>query len=317
MEKTETGEFVARCATLAALLEVSAYPKPGNVHRTRNFPNTRYEHFLAGDVAMGSAMRRLAVRGFEAERGLIGWQGIGVGGAVLEAVEEMLRWQKGGNVNLGIVLLFAPMAAAAGAALLDDGTVDAKRLREKLSDVVDSTTPEDVVAVYEAIRRAMTPKILGEVGDLDVLDDSASDRIREEGISLKDVYRRCSDRDSICSEWVTDFKITFEIGYPYLKRSLEGSDDTNSAVVDTFLHILSSHPDSLIRRKSGLKKAEEVSKRAQLILDAGGSRAEEGGGMLRQLDDELYEAGGDLNPGTSADLTAASIFVAILEGWRP
>jgi len=317
MEKAETGELVARCATLAALLEVSAYPKPGNVHRTRDFLNTRFEHFLAGSVAMGSAMRRLAVRGFEAERGLTGWQDIGVGGSVLEAVEETLHWQRGGNVNLGVALLFAPMAVAAGAALLDDGTVDARRLRGKLSDVVDSTTPGDAVAFYQAIRRAMTPRVLGEVEDLDVLDDSAPDRIREEGLSLKDVFRRCSDRDSICSEWVTDFGITFETGYPYLKRTLEGSEDVNSAVVDTFLHILSSHPDSLIRRKSGLDKAEEVSKRAQLILDAGGSRATEGGDMLRHLDDELRGAGGGLNPGTTADLTAASIFVVLLEGWRP
>lgn len=317
MEKTETGELVARCATLAALLEVSAYPKPGNVHRTRDFPNTRYEHFLTGGVAMGSAMRRLAVRGFEAERGLTEWHGIGVGGAILGAVDDTLRWQRGGNVNLGVALLFAPMAAAAGAALLDDGIVDARRLRGKLSDVVDSTTPGDVVAVYEAIRKAMTPRVLGEVGDLDVLDDSAPDRIREEGLSLKDVFQKCSDRDSICSEWVTDFEITFETGYPYLKRKLEGSDDVNSAVVDTFLHILSDYPDSLIWRKSGLEKAEEVSNRAQLILDAGGSRTKVGSDMLRQLDDELHEAGGDLNPGTTADLTAASIFVVLLEGWRP
>jgi triphosphoribosyl-dephospho-CoA synthase len=317
MEKTETGELVARCATLAALLEVSAYPKPGNVHRTRDFPGTRYEHFLAGGVAMGSAMRRLAVRGFEAERGLTGWQDIGVGGSVLEAVEDTLRWQRGGNVNLGVALLFSPMAAAGGAALLYDGVVDAKRLRGKLSHVMDSTTPEDAVAVYEAIRQAMTPRVLGEVEDLDVLDDSAPDRIRDEGLSLKDVFRRCSDRDSICSEWVTDFEITFETGYPYLKRTLEGSDDVNYAVVDTFLHILTSHPDSLIRRKSGLERAEEVSKKAQLILDAGGSRATKGGDMLRQLDDELQGAGGDLNPGTTADLTAASIFVVLMEGWRP
>jgi triphosphoribosyl-dephospho-CoA synthetase len=38
---------------------------------------------------------------------------------------------------------------------------------------------------------------------------------------------------------------------------------------------------------------------------------------LKILDSELQRAGGGLNPGTTADLTASSIFVLLLEGWRP
>jgi triphosphoribosyl-dephospho-CoA synthase len=317
MGKTETAELVARCATLAALLEVSAYPKPGNVHRTRDFPGTRYEHFLAGSVALAKAMRELAKQGFEAERGLIGWCDIDIGVLALEAVTDTLFWQRGGNVNLGAVLLFAPIAAAGGAALQGNKRIDATRLRESLRKVIECTTPEDSIAVYKAIRMAMTPSALGEVDDLDVHDDSSLNRIRDEGLTLKDVFRRCSDRDSICGEWVTEFETTYEVGYPYLNKSLEISEDINSAVVDTFLFILSGHPDSLIRRKSGLERAEEVSRRAKMILDEGGSGSERGGEMLRRLDRELQEAGGDLNPGTTADLTAASIFVALLGGWRP
>ncbi len=73
MNKADTGEYVRRCATLAALLEVSASPKPGNVHRMRDRPDTRYEHFLAGSVALGGAMWRMAVRGYEAEDGVRRW----------------------------------------------------------------------------------------------------------------------------------------------------------------------------------------------------------------------------------------------------
>jgi len=316
MGKTETAELVSRCATLAALLEVSAYPKPGNVHRTQDFPGTKYEHFLAGSVALGSSMRRLAMRGFEAGRGLISWRDIGVGRFILEGVTDSLGWQSGGNVNLGMVLLFAPIAAAGGAAI-DDGRLEVASLRESLRKVLDHTTPDDVVVVYEAIRMAMSPRVLGEVEDLDVRDESALSRIRDEGLTLKDVFHRCADRDTICREWFTDFETTFEVGYPYLKEALWNRDDINSAVVDTFLFILSGQPDSLIRRKSGLEKAQEVSEQARLILDEDGSRTAKGGKLLRQLDKELQAAGGDLNPGTTADLTAASIFVALLEGWRP
>jgi triphosphoribosyl-dephospho-CoA synthase len=317
MKRHEAEVYVGRCATLAALLEVSAYPKPGNVHRTRDFPKTRYEHFLAGSVALNEATRKLAAQGFEASGGSIGWDEIGVGQLALEAVSDSLGWQGGGNVNLGVVLLFAPIAAAAGATLQESPEVEALVLRESLRSVINNTTPNDAVNVYEAIRVSMAPGVLGEAEELDVLDDSTSDRIRDEGLDLQDVFSRCSERDSICSEWTSDFRITFETGYPYLKRALEDYGDVNSASVDTFLLILSGNPDSLIRRKSGHDRALEVSDRARLILDEGGSRTSSGARMLGELDAELQDAGGALNPGTTADLTAASTFLALLEGWRP
>ena len=197
MGKAETAELVSRCAMLAALLEVSSYPKPGNVHRTRDFPSTRYEHFLAGSVALSQTMRRLAAQGYEAEKGSIGWHDIEIGKNVLGAVTDTFGWQRGGNVNLGVVLLFAPMASASGAAIQEEKRTNVVRLRNKLGRVLDRTTPDDVVSVYDAIRMAMTPEVLGEVEELDVRDDSAPSRIKEEGLTLKDVFQRCSERDSM------------------------------------------------------------------------------------------------------------------------
>ena len=269
MDKVDAGEYIRRCATLAALLEVSAYPKPGNVHRTRDLPDTRYEHFLAGSVALGGAMWRMAVRGYEAEDGVRRWNEIGLGGLILEAVTDSLAWQGGGNVNLGVVLLFAPIAAAAGSTLKRHGELDVADLRGKLELVTRSTSPEDAALVYEAIRTAMTPRVLGEVDELDVYDPESTSELVEKGLTLLDVFGLCSERDHVCSEWTSGFNVTFEEGYPYLKAALE-SGDVNTAVVDTFLHILSSNPDSLIARKSGKALAEEVSGRAGRILEEGG-----------------------------------------------
>ena len=317
MDRLETGDLVGRCASLAALLEVSACPKPGNVHRTRDFPGTRYEHFIAGGVALGPAMRSLAVRGFDVAEGKIGWNEVEMGRLALKAVTDSLVWQGGGNVNLGVALLFSPLAAAGGAALQNQGSIEAATLRGKLGEVVRSTTPDDAIHVYEAIQLAMTSRTLGEAEELDVRDDASLERIRGERITLLDVFRRCAGRDSICDEWVSDFRITFEAGHPHLKRILEETGDVNTSIVDTFLHILARQPDSLIVRKAGQERAAGVSERARMILDEGGSGSERGLGMLWELDGELQEAGGVLNPGTTADLTAASIFVALLEGWRP
>jgi triphosphoribosyl-dephospho-CoA synthase len=317
LQRNEVGDLVARCATLAALLEVSAYPKPGNVHRLRDIPGTSFEHFLAGSVSMGPAIRRLALGGYDVRRGSASWKDIEVGIRILEATRDTLQWQRGGNVNLGVVLLFAPLAAAGGSALYGEGCVDVKELREALKMVTHSTTPDDAVAVYEAISLAVPPKVLGKVEEFDVLDEASVESIREEGLTLLEIFRRCAPRDSICLEWVTDYETTFTIAYPYLKEAVEASGDINSAVVDIFTLLLSKRPDSLIRRKSGLEKALEVSERACKILAEGGASSERGREMLWALDRELHDAGGRLNPGTTADLTAASIFVLLLEGWRP
>ena len=317
MRRDEAGDLVARCATLAALLEVSAYPKPGNVHRAQDLPGTRYEHFLAGSVAMGPAMRSLALWGYDVQRGSKGWAGLRMGDRVLEAVKDMLDWQMGGNVNLGVILLFAPMAAAAGSALQEGGRVDVEELREALKKVTRSTTSGDAAAVYEAIRLAVPTGVLGQVEELDVLDDSAVDQIRREGLTLLDVFQRCAHRDSICLEWVSDFETTFTVGHPHLREALRDSNDINSAAVDTFLLLLSKQPDSLIMRKIGLEKAVEVSEKAGRVLAEGGTASKLGRELLWALDRELQGAGGRLNPGTTADLTAASIFTLLLEGWRP
>ena len=200
MRRHEAGDLVARCATLAALLEVSAYPKPGNVHRLHDLPGTSFEHFLAGSVAMDPAMRRLALGGYDARGGSASWKDVEVGTRILEATRDALNWQRGGNVNSGVVLLFAPLAAAGGSALYVDEHVGVKELREALKRVIRSTTPDDAVAVYGAIRLAVPPKVLGDVEEFDVLDEASVERIREEGLTLLDVFRRCAPRDSICLE---------------------------------------------------------------------------------------------------------------------
>ncbi len=316
MRRDGIGDYVSRCASLAALMEVSAYPKPGNVHRTRDLPGTRFEHFLAGGVAIGPDMRELALRGRDAVSGALGWDQISVGSSVLNAVVDSLEWQRGGNVNLGVVLLFAPIAAAAGATLHGSQSIDVLVLRKNLEKVVRAAVPGDTVDIYKTINVAMSPGTLGDVGELDVTDGGSRGRIMDEGISPIGVFEKCAERDSICSEWVTGFQITFEVGYPRLKSSL-GEGSVNDAIIDTFMHILSRYPDSLITRKSGAARAAEVSKKAGTILEAGGAGTVEGKRLLWALDEELHAAEGGLNPGTTADLTAAALFVLLLEGWRP
>ncbi|MCX8191278.1 MAG: triphosphoribosyl-dephospho-CoA synthase, partial [Nitrososphaerales archaeon] len=125
-------------------------------------------------------------------------------------------------------------------------------------------------------------------------------------------------------------RISFEIGYPEFVRVYEVTGDINTATVHTFLRILAKVPDTFIARKVGfeftrnvreavkigLPVAEEVSKEAREILRVGGLMSDEGRKRLIILDGRLRGSRKILNPGTSADITGASLMIAILSGLR-
>ncbi|MEM3564858.1 MAG: triphosphoribosyl-dephospho-CoA synthase [Candidatus Jordarchaeaceae archaeon] len=306
--------MVQQCATLAVLLEVSGYPKPGNVHRIRDTPKTRYEHFLAGAVAIGPSIRDAALSGYRVSSGEINVKEAGVGQHILRAVMDTSNWQRGGNVNLGTILLFIPLAVAAGMAH-SCGKIVSGELRKNVRRVMESTTADDTLAVYEAISIA-NPGGLGKVERYDVTKEVSKSLIREENVALQDVFRISAGWDNISKEWITGMEITFEVGYPAFLRIYNEFRDVNTATVHTFLEILSKNPDSLIQRKTSMEKALEVSKAAAEILKQGGLTSEKGRTMCWKLDEKLHRSKGKLNPGTTADLTASSIFVALLEGFR-
>jgi len=93
--------------------------------------------------------------------------------------------------------------------------------------------------------------------------------------------------------------------------------DLNTAVVHTFLKVLSEHPDTFIARKVGVEKAREVSSDAKKVLELGGLETSEGRARVLEFDRKLRESGNLLNPGTTADLTAAALALCTLGGYRP
>lgn len=258
-------------------------------------------------------MRALATKGVSAAQSQR-YEEVEIGKHMRLAVEETQKWQRGGNINLGTVLLLSPLSVSAGISLAT-GTVNAKRLRENLGYVLTNTTSQDAVELYEAIA-AIKPGGLGHSPEFDVTDSRSTSDILERQITLLDLFKISSDWDDVSREWVTDFEITFGIGYPAFFDTLKETNDVNIATVHTYLTILSHVQDTLIKRKAGQGPAELVSKKARIILKEGGLLSQEGTDLLWKLDDQLNKKKGLLNPGTTADLTAASIMVALLEGLR-
>jgi triphosphoribosyl-dephospho-CoA synthase len=271
---------VAAAAQLACLLEVSA-PKPGNVSPGRHFHDTRYEDFLASAVAIGPA---LAAAG-----------GHPLGTTILAAVEATGRWVRS-NTNLGIILLLAPLARAA---LRGEGA-----LRDRLRAVLAATTVSDAAEVYAAIRRARP----GGLGAADSEDVAAAP-----SVTLRDAMALAADRDSVAREYQTDFEVTFDIGVLALRRARGAGLDWADASVECYLRILAAVPDTHIARKLGREEAAVVSRRARAVAEAGGVRTEAGRRELEAFDAELRGPTNARNPGTTADLTCAALFVVILE----
>jgi triphosphoribosyl-dephospho-CoA synthase len=278
-------EDIALAAQLACLLEVSA-PKPGNVHRFRDFHDTRFEDFLVSAVAIGPAMRAA--------------RHVSVGETIWHAIRDTQRWVST-NTNLGIVLLLAPLAKACPRTA--EG-VSGAGWRSRLRQVLADLTVEDARLAYRAIRLA-APGGMGRVDQGDVAEDPE--------LTLRAAMELARDRDAVAREYVTDFAITFELTCPALRQHLVDGLSLMDAIVQTYLTVLAEVPDTLITRKVGRSMAEKVSRRARDALSAGGVRSPAGRQAVEELDKFLADERHRLNPGTTADLVTAGLFVHILE----
>jgi triphosphoribosyl-dephospho-CoA synthase len=266
------------------VLEASA-EKPGNITPSHDFHDTSYEDMLRSAIAVGPELARAGERG--------------VGETVLAVVRASRRVAPA-NTNLGIALLLAPLAKAALG-----GAVDPVALRARLGATLRALDRADARAAYEAIRLA------GAGG----LRERVEHDVRSEPeIGLRDAMANAAARDSIASEYVSDYALTFETGLPALAAATGDGLAPRDAIVELALRLLDAAPDTLIARKRGAATAARVSAGARDVLAAGGVRTAAGIEALRGFDASLREPGNALNPGTTADLVTATVFVALLAG---
>ncbi len=275
-----SGADIAHAATLAAVLEVSAN-KPGNVTPGHDFGDMRFQDLVASAIAIGPAMGDAG--------------DAGVGATVRRAIEDTRR-HVATNTNLGIVLLFAPLACAAAGG--------SGPLRERLHRVLSALTVGDAEEVYAAIRLA-SPGGLGEAREQDVRQVPT--------VTLREAMALAAERDSIAREYVTDYAITFELAGPALAGALAAGTTVCAAATEAFLAVLAEVPDTHIARKCGGEEARRVSRVAARVLAASERGSSERRLRVAHLDAGLRLEGNLLNPGTTADLTAAALFVRLLE----
>jgi triphosphoribosyl-dephospho-CoA synthase len=282
---------IGDAAERACVLEATA-PKPGNVSPGRPFADVRYEDFLASAAAIRLPVATVDTRS--------------VGETVFLAVEATARVARA-NTNLGMILLLAPIAHAAVRIGSDLAQSDDRvtTLRTELNRVLAQTTVDDALHVFRAIR-LVNPGGLGRADDQDVW--------AEPTVTLLEAMRLAADRDGIAREYATACAMTFETGAPALSKARADGLSWNDAIVETFLTVLEAAPDTHIVRRGGEVLAKRASRLAQDALAAGGVRTEAGRRAIAGMDAVLRDPDNLGNPGTTADLTAAAIFVTLLVG---
>jgi triphosphoribosyl-dephospho-CoA synthase len=280
-ERRESRARIALAATLACLLEASA-EKVGNVTPSRPFTDARFEDFVVSALALGPAIAGAAPGT--------------IGRAIHRAVRETRRVAPT-NTNLGMALLLAPIAAAWRSA-------GGRGWRRRLPAVLRGLGVADARWAYRAIRLAR-PGGLGRSGTADVS--------RPPTVTLRRAMALAEDRDSVAAEYTRDFAITRRVVLPALRRALSRGLSVLDAIGQAHLEVMAAVPDTLIARKAGPAAAAAVAARARAVVRVGGLHTARGRAAARRLDRHLRRDGHRLNPGTSADLVAAALFVWLLE----
>jgi triphosphoribosyl-dephospho-CoA synthase len=279
-------------AQLACVWEATAR-KPGNVHRFRDFDDTCYLDFISSAAAMAPAIAVAAH--------------YGVGATVCEAV-RMTKMVCKRNTNLGIALLLAPLTKArpTSAKPLPDYRGEVRRVLDEMDrfeqDADEESRFPDAGYVYYAIALA-NPGGLGEAPDQDVRKRPTA--------KLLDCMAIAQDRDLIARQYVNGFAEVFDGVAPALLAGIARTGCLEGGIIHAHLTTMAKHPDSLIGRKLGESVARESASRAESVLAAGWPQTESGRKAIGELDDWLRGDGNRRNPGTTADLIAAGLFVLL------
>ncbi|QDU97302.1 triphosphoribosyl-dephospho-CoA synthase [Lignipirellula cremea] len=270
---------VEQAAALACLLEATA-PKVGNVHRGADFEDVTFTHFAISAVVAAPSIAQAAE--------------IGVGQAIYRAVSAT-RTMVASNTNLGIALLLAPLAKAAGDVDLQGG----------VGQVLASLTPDDAHWTWQAIRLAV-PGGLGKVDEMDVNDDPPEDLLTAMSLA--------ADRDLVARQYANSFHEVFQEAAVWIEDAAAQGWPLTTCIVHAHLRLLGAHADTLILRKCGADIANKASALARQVLACGDPDSPAYLQAIGDLDFWLRSDHHRRNPGATADLVTAGLFVLLLQG---
>jgi len=270
-----SGQTIKAAYEDACRQEVEAL-KPGNVHLFADGHRMTVQEFLTSAKVSAAPLTEPALP---------------LGRRILEAVRAT-RAAVDTNTNLGIILLCAPLAAAAA--------MEGGKLRENLNHVLETIDLDDTAAVFEAIVLA-APGGLGSASEHDVREAPTG--------GLLEAMGEAADRDRIARQYVSGFADIFELGLPALEAAIARGETGMWPAVHAYLEFLTAFPDSHVQRKHGLQAAERTRDEARHVRQAFTAAPGEPDRMALLMEFDAHLKGCGINPGTSADLTVACLLV--------
>jgi len=277
MFKNAIDAAVAACISL--LLEVSGDPKAGNVDREHDFADLKFEHFLASATGAFPAFIEAA----ESRK---------IGDSILRAVEESRRWHKADNVHFGAFLLLIPLLTA-----WDEEGI--RRMGRRATENLRKTSYKDSLNLLKAFR--MSSARVVNARNFDLRDEETEKMLLKAKINIYDWMAMAPEENLIARELINGYSISVE-GAEFILNSEKPAKDT---IVNLYYHLLSNYPDPLVIAK---KDREYANKLMEWAKKAKSIKAR------KELDEKLLRD--EVNPGTIADLTASSLYLALAEGWR-
>ena len=266
-------------ATAASLLEATAR-KPGNVHPTASFPDLHYADLVAAAQAIAPPLDEAGRRPL---------------GQIIEAAVAASRAVSRSNANLGIVLAIAPLAAAGG----HEQAATPATVRRVIADC----TAADAAAIYRAIGIAGAGG-LGRRARHDLSGPAPA--------SIRAAMREAAEAvpaDSIAALWAYGYESLWQGVVTDLAQLEEAGCGWEETMVRAAVAQLARTPDSLIARRHGLAAAENVSRRAATIESLSGPAWNDAVAAF----DRALRGPPRLNPGTTADLIAAGLFIHLAQ----
>lgn len=268
---------IEACIIWACENEVAA-PKPGNVNCFSDGHNMQVQDFIKSARAIAPVMSQ---------------KSLSVGELILQGINAT-RTVVNCNTNLGIVLLFAPLCRAI------HQCDDFQKLPDELEKVLLNLTVDDAKACYKAI-------LLADAGGLGSSEEQDIHAVPS--VTLLQAMKIAEKRDSIAKQYINNYKEILNIGLPILTSSIKCGESVEWATAFAYLKLLASVPDTLILRKQSWEHALAVSEVAKKLITKVSKNK-----MLSSFEAEIITWDNNLkneaiNPGTTADLTAATLLI--------